>query len=309
MSSKEKPLPAAVQAEVLNAVWAAVYYRDDLKSLMLGAGVPPAIYQRYDHPDTAKVKIARHVLDELHQLGAPGWIVQRKIAVELCAMQRPLNGVADVKVGKAALEQLRRAAADASIIVDTEQAAIDERKARAERLQRQIDERLRAMNELSSRFTELAKDRTRTAAEVQARGYELEKLLVGLFKAHDIDYTGSRRQPHEQVDGSFYFRGFTYLVEARWKTAQPTVGDLADFKFKVDSKLESTRGLFVSMAGFDDEILSHFASNSGKRNNIIYVTGYDLALIFEGRVGLVDALLKKIDAAESRGEYQIDLTQ
>lgn len=31
-------------------------------------------------------------------------------------------------------------------------------------------------------------------------------------------------------------------------------------------------------------------------------------MIFECRVGLVDALLKKIDAAESRGEYQVDLT-
>ncbi|WP_156371162.1 hypothetical protein [Nocardia arizonensis] len=257
MSSKAKPLPAAVQTEVLNAVWAAFYYRDDLKSLMLGAGVPPAIYQRYDHPDTAKVRIARHVLDELHQLGAPGWTVQRKIAVELCAMQRPANGVEDVKAGQAALEQLRRVAASANIIVDTEQAAIDERRAKAERRQRQIDERLRVMNELSSRFATLAADRTRTPAEIQARGYELEKLLVGLFKAHDIDYTGSRRQPHEQVDGSFFFRGFTYLVEARWKKDQPTIGDLADFKFKVDGKLESTRGLFVSMAGFNDEILGH----------------------------------------------------
>lgn len=309
MSSKEMPLPAAVRAEVLNVVRTALHYRDDLKSLLLGAGVPPAIYNRYDHIDTPKVKILRYVLDELHQLGAPGWIVQRKIAVELCAMQRPGNDVADVKAGRAALEQLRRVAANASIIVDAEQAAIDERKARAERQQRQIDERLREMNELSRRFTDLARDIPRTPAEIQARGYELEKLLMGLFIAHDIEYAGSRRQPHEQVDGSFFFRGFTYLVEARWKKERPAIGDLADFKFKVDGKLESTRGLFVSMAGFDDEILSHFANNSGKRNNIIYMSGLDLALIFEGRVGLVDALIKKIDAAESRGEYLIDLTQ
>lgn len=303
-----QPVPAAVQAEVRNAVWAAFHYRDDLKSLMLGAGVPPAIYNRYDQTDVAKVKIARQVLDELQQLGPAGWAIQRKTVVELCGMRRPGNGVADIKMGSAALDELRRVAAAEGVIVDTERAAIDERKARADRVQRQIDERRRRMQELSDRFGDLAKDKERTAAQIQRRGYELESLLVGLFKAHDLDYTGSRRTEHEQVDGSFFSRGFTYLVEARWRKHAPTIGDLADFKFKVDGKLESTRGLFISMAGFDDT-LDHFAAHSGTRNNIIYMSGYDLALIFEGHVGLEDALLKKIDAAESRGEYRVDLAE
>jgi hypothetical protein len=108
--SGDQPLPHAVRAEVQNVVWAAFYYRDDFKSLMLGAGVPAAIYNRYDDPGTAKVKIARAVLDELQELGPPGWRIQRKIAAELCAMRRPANGVADVKAGMAALDQLRRAA-------------------------------------------------------------------------------------------------------------------------------------------------------------------------------------------------------
>jgi hypothetical protein len=69
--SADQPLPHAVRAEVQNVVWAAFHYRDDFKSLMLGAGVPAAIYNRYDDPDIAKVKIARAVLDELQELGAP----------------------------------------------------------------------------------------------------------------------------------------------------------------------------------------------------------------------------------------------
>jgi hypothetical protein len=307
--SPDQPLPHSVRAEVQNVIWGAFHYRDDFKSLMLGAGVPAAIYNRYDDPDTAKVKIARAVLDELQELGPPGWRIQRKIATELCAMRRPSNGVADVKAGLAALEQLRRAAEAANIIVDTDQAAIDERKARAARQQKQIDDRQALLDDVSNRFAELAKDTPRTPAERQARGYELEKLLIELFKANDIDYLGSRRTTHEQVDGSFFFHGFTYLVEARWRQHKPSIGDLADFKFKVDGKIDSTRGLFISMSGFDDEVLEHFASNSGTRRNVIYITGHDLALIFGGHIGLVDALLIKINAAESRGEYLIDLTQ
>lgn len=97
-------------------------------------------------------------------------------------------------------------------------------------------------------------------------------------------------------------------MEARWRSQPPTIGDLADFKVKVDGKLESTRGLYISMIGFNDEVLQHFANVSGKRN-VDYVTGQDLAPIFEGRIGLVDALIKKIDAAEKRGHYLIDLSQ
>jgi hypothetical protein len=303
----DQPLPHAVRAEILNVVWSAFYYRDDLKSLMLGAGVPAAIYNRYDDPDKAKVKIARAVLDELQDLGAPGWRIQRKIATELCAMRRPANGVSDVKAGLAAIDQLRRAAEAANVIVDTEQAAINQRKARAARQQKQIDDRRELISDLSNRFAALAMEKPRTPAELQARGYVLEKLLIELFKANDIDYVGPHRTAHEQVDGSFFFHGFTYLVEARWRQDKPTIGDLADFKFKVDGKIDSTRGLFISIAGFDDEVLDHFAGNSGTRRNVIYMTGHDLALIFGGHIGLVDALLMKINAAESRGEYLIDL--
>lgn len=307
--SADQPLPHSVRAEILNVVWAAFHYRDDFKSLMLGAGVPPAVFNRYDDPENAKVKIARAVLDELQALGPAGWQIQRNIATELCAMRRPANGVGDVKAGRAALDQLRRAAEAENVIVDTEKAAIAERKARAAQKQKQIDDRLALLNHLSDRFTELARERPRTAGELQSRGYELERLLVELFKVNDIDYLGSRRTAHEQVDGSFFFHGFTYLVEARWRSDKPTVGDLADFKFKVDGKIDSTRGLFISMADFDGEVLDHFASNSGTRRNVIYMTGRDLALIFGGHIGLVDALLMKINAAENRGEYLIDLMQ
>lgn len=302
------PLPAAVRAEVLAVCRNAFYYRDDLRSLMLGVGVPAAVYNRYDHPEIAKVRIARSVLDELHELGAEGWAVQRRIVVELCGMQRPANGVDNVAAGKVALDALRSVAAREGIVVDTEQAAIKERRTREAKRQDQMSEQRLMRKQLYARFATLSKEGPRTAAERQSRGYQLESLLADLFRGNDIDYTGSSRQPHEQIDGSFHFRGFTYLVEARWRSQHPTIGDLADFKIKVDGKLDSTRGLFISMIGFNDEVLQHFASVSGKRN-VVYMTGQDLALIFEGRITLTDALIKKIDAAEKQGRYLIDLSQ
>ena len=114
-----RPLSTAIRNEVLAACRTALHYRGDLKSLMLGAGVPAAVYNRYDHLENTKVKIARSILDELQELGPNGWAVQRRIVTELCGMQRPANGVEDLTAGRNALDALRRTAAHEGVIVDT----------------------------------------------------------------------------------------------------------------------------------------------------------------------------------------------
>jgi hypothetical protein len=136
------------------------------------------------------------------------------------------------------------------------------------------------------------------------RGYDLERLLADLFRHHDLEYRPSYRIKGEQIDGAFHFRGFTYITEARWRTVAPDFGDLADFKAKVDRKMDGTRGMFVSMAGFDVDVVRHLTNIvRGTRNNIIFVAGEEIARIFEGNVGLVDLLTTKIDAAEQEGDY------
>lgn len=56
-------------------------------------------------------------------------------------------------------------------------------------------------------------------------------------------------------------------------------------------------------------MLANFADSPWHPRNVIYMTCHDLALIFGGHVGLVDALLVKISGAEIRGEYLIDRMQ
>lgn len=53
------------------------------------------------------------------------------------------------------------------------------------------------------------------------------------------------------------------------------------------------------MAGYDEQVLDHVIKTArGSRNNIVLFDGRDVALLFEGGIGLVDALTAKIDAAE-----------
>ena len=134
--------------------------------------------------------------------------------------------------------------------------------------------------------------------ERQEAGYTLEDLLKDLFSLFEIDYRKSYRIPTQQIDGHFNFQGFDYLVEAKWRQDQPTEQELGGFKHKVDGKLESTRGLFVSIPGFRAEVISQFNSSGG---NLILLDGSDLNFILEGRLDLRDGLKQKIETAAQRG--------
>lgn len=133
----------------------------------------------------------------------------------------------------------------------------------------------------------------------QDRGYGLEDLLCRLFRLHDIRFEPSfRKGTVEQTDGFFVFDNFRYLVEARWRVAAPTVQELSGFAAKVERKMKSTRGLFVSIAEFRDEVVREVSTAS----SIVLMGGQDLMLILEGRVSLIEALRLKIDKASRESE-------
>jgi hypothetical protein len=295
-------VPETVRRAVIEVCRDAFYYRDDVRSIFLDAGCPPAMYDRYDSPENSKAKIARAVLNDLRALGERGTAVQRRIVEELCHMDRP-HPKADPVAGREALANLKRDATKIRLLVDPEQAAVKQRKAQAEQQQRAQARRQERLGELRQRFYGHLKDRPRTAEEIQQRGYALEGLLVDLFELHAIQYRRPYRLAHEQLDGSFHFRGFTYIVEAKWQSQPPSFGDIVKFKANVDGKADGTRGLFVAMAGYEDGTLEHLlnvARNS--RNNLVLVDGQDMIMVFEGRISLPDALIAKIDAAEQEGK-------
>lgn len=146
-----------------------------------------------------------------------------------------------------------------------------------------------------------------TADDRQGRGYSLEDLLKELFALFELRYRKSYKVEGEQVDGFFTFGGFDYLVEARWRREQPSLHDLLAFKGKVDRKIESTRGIVVSIAGFRDDIVQRLREAGAA--NLILADGYDLNLILEGRVSLVDALQAKVEKAAQEGIVYFPLSR
>lgn len=282
-------LPFELREAVVQVCGKAFWYKDPLKSLLVGAGVPAQLYDRY--ADESKYKIGRHVLAELDHLGAQGWAVQWRIVEDLVTLRGLPDEAADKDAGLAALRHLKTLARSEGIAKDREKGDREQKVEEAKRRQAAVAARATKMEELRQAYHTMVLERD----DPQARGYGLEDLFADLFDLHEIPNRRPYRTPTEQIDGSFQWKGFDYLVETRWRLQPPTEAELGAFKIKVDKKLASTRGLFLSIVGFRQEVVVEVTR--GTTSNIVLFDGQDLALVLEGHVSLTDALTLKIPMA------------
>ena len=109
-----------------------------------------------------------------------------------------------------------------------------------------------------------------------------------------IEYSKPYRTPDgEQIDGHFKYEKFDYLVEAKWTIGLTKQTHLSIFDGKIKGKAQSTRGLFLSANGFDENAVKKF---SGDAPRIILMTGEDLAMVLSGQVLFFDLMKAKVDA-------------
>jgi hypothetical protein len=290
--SSTSPLSWALQEAVVQASGTAFWWKNPLRQLLVRAGVPGPLVNKYD--GESKFKMMRFILADLDKAGDKGIAVQRQIVRELASIRSITDPSVDKKAAEAAINELREIAKEEGIL-ESDKPKPDVEKERKARLAL-IEEQQGELRRLHEMFMTLA-----TREDVaQQRGYDLEELIGDLFKLYGIPYTPPyRKGTVEQTDGFFTFDGFQYLIESRWRKAQPPIGDLRSFAGKVAAKVESTRGLFLSVAGFRDEVLEEART----LRNLIYMDGQDMALILEGRPHLPEALQAKIDQAAQRGVF------
>jgi len=295
-------LPFEIREAVVAVCGKAFWLKDPFRGFLLSCGVPVEIYDRYG--DESKFKIARHVLGELDALGEKGYEIQRRLITDLAKLRRvPDESVPNMDAALSSIRWLKELAVNQKMIIEEERKVADVRFQDARRKQAAIAARAEKMEELRRTFLALvgAKD------DPQGRGYGLEDLLAELFELHEITYRRPYRTTTEQIDGHFPFKNFDYLVEARWRLGPPSESDLGAFKTKVDKKISSTRGLFVSIPGYRPEVVLEFTR--GVSSNIVLMDGQDLALILEGHVSLTDSLDLKIQKAAQEGIIFFPLSQ
>jgi hypothetical protein len=136
----------------------------------------------------------------------------------------------------------------------------------------------------------------------QQRGFALEKVLKGLFELFDLDPKASFRLAGEQIDGAFSFEGTDYLLEAKWQQELVAATTLDGMAGKLSRKLENTLGLFLSVNGYSEDAVK--AHSSGRRL-LILMDGSDLMAVLEGRIDLVQLLLRKRRKAAETGNIYL----
>lgn len=284
-------LPYEILEAMIQCFGRCFHFKDGVTSFFLSCGVSRELNEK--HRDQVKFVWARRVLTELGE-NDNGRLLQRRILTELCKLRNlPDKEVPDRDAGLEALRNLKELAVKHQLFVQESKKVADNRaRLQAER-QRLIQQRQEKLESLRKVFNNSIKSDNR-----QEAGYALEDLLKELFALFEIEYRKSYRTPTQQIDGYFQFEGFGYLVEAKWRQDTPTEGEIGSFKQKVDTKLESTRGIFISIPGYRNTVIEQFSKRGG---NIILMDGSHLIEILEGRHDLKDMLKAIIERAAQEG--------
>lgn len=207
----------------------AFHYKDGVAAFFPSAGVASPLIDQYRHE--AKFIWARHVLTDLGRT-EEGCVAQRKVLAFLCSLRNvPDPKVPDRDDALAALRVLKELAPDLDLVAREVAQKGDDHRRVAEERARQVSDRAARLEGLKTTFTEalISPDRQRAV-------YTLQDLLQQLFLLFEIDHRTSFRTPGnvQEIDGHFHFQGFDYLIEAKWRSDQPTDGEIGSFKHKVD---------------------------------------------------------------------------
>ena len=288
---------------VVEALAACFHFKEDLGSFLVRCGVPSDRVQacqftRHGPPRrvSSKMLIDGFAAEPTAGIGLTTLVIQGLLAEDL-----DFPRLKKLEDGEDRVIKARKAVAALKDLVGGELA--DERRSREnldeiDRTRREgavIRGRAEMLKDLRQRFLSLF-----ASTNPQGRGREFERLLRDLFEHFDLSPRGSFRPDGEEIDGSIIHEGVHILVEAKWETAPIETGPIGVFRQKVEDKLKTTLGLYVSMSGCSEASIQK--AGGGGARSMILVEGPELMPVFEGNVDLCDLLARKIRRAHETGQ-------
>ncbi|ADY14212.1 restriction endonuclease [Sphaerochaeta globosa] len=291
-------LPYEIRKQIIQCIGTCFHYKDNVEAFLMSCELNRKVASR--HKDEKKFVWARLLMDDLDN-DPNGEIYQRRILTELCKMRKlPDNDAPNPSAGLDALRRLKELAFENGIIVEENKTNAKIRKQIAQEKNKIAEERSAELVKLKQTVYSAFANQDR-----QGAGYALEDVLMRLFALEGIEYRKPYKLETQQIDGHFKYEGFDYLVEAKWENDPPNEQKIGGFERKVNTKLDSTRGMFFSMNGFRREVVQTF---EGKKGNIILFSGEDLMHILEGRISLREAIQIKIEKAAQEGKPYTPIT-
>lgn len=144
-----------------------------------------------------------------------------------------------------------------------------------------------------------------TKLKPHPRGFAFQDFLNEFFLSFGLSPKKPFRLVGEEIDGSVQVDSDTYLVEAKWHSAQLAQRELLVFSGKVGGKSAWSRGLMISYSGFTEDGLEAFAR--GKSTNIIGMSGQDIFFILEGEMQLKEVIQKKARRAAETNDFFVSV--
>ena len=295
-----KRVSFAASEALYDALACTWWYRNDLERFIRTYVQHPEIIGRLDFHGT-KRDVARQLTYAL-STDSRYTPTLLDLMSELCSLdesfphlQRLEDGRTKAEVARASMSVLRKHyESHADLVADSEAAA--KRREQARHLAASLRASRERLGDLREKFNALLQ------TPAQRRGYELQSLLQDLFDLFDLDPKASFAIAGEQIDGAFTFDSDDYLVEARWRDEPADPAALRDFAGKIETKLKTTLGVFVSINGFSQAAV---ANHSRKGANMVLIDGEDLYAILDDRVPLPDVLRRKRRHASQTGDIYL----
>lgn len=208
------------------------------------------------------------------------------------------DGKEKAKKAKQTVEALRKQIAGHKDIIEEQKKQEERRQATYEKTLKVKDVQ-NHLEEIKQVFFQLV-----SSTDPHARGFKLEKVIKELFSLFDLDPKASFRIQGEQIDGAFSFESNDYLFEGKWQQELCNIQDLDAFSGKLGRRLDNTLGLFCSINGFSEDAVK--AHSTGRRL-IILMDGSDLMAVLEGRIDLIQLLLRKRRHASQTGNIYLKI--
>jgi hypothetical protein len=293
---KKKIAPAAVVAlkEALTNIY---WYKGDLRSFLTSTVSNPSILARLDWQDYKRNIIGR-LVDFLEQRQDEYQADLLRLMTEVSRMddyshlERLDGGKEKYAAAKNSVLALRKLTAAHEALYADQRKMEDRREKTHQELMRTSAVRKRLAG-LTSDFCSLL-----GSSDPQGRGYILERVIRALFETFDLDPRASFKIVGEQIDGAFTFEGTDYLFEGKWQQELVTAADMDVLAGKLSRKLDNTLGLFLSINGYSEDGVK--AHSSGRRLMLL-MDGSDLMAVLEGRIDLIQLLLRKRRHASETG--------
>lgn len=298
-----KKISAAAINSLKEALAAIYWYKSDLRSFLLATLSDNTLLTRINWNDY-KINICGNLINymQLHETTYQNDLLRLISEIvkinDFSHLEKLDGGKEKVKQAKKAVGALNEIS---KTFIDLQNKADELEKRRREEYEKRIknQEMKKKLQEIRTEYFSLI-----SSDDLQGRGFQLEKILRGLFEIFDLDPKASFRITGEQIDGAFTFENTDFLLEAKWTKELISIEDMDAFAGKLSRKLENTLGLLISINGFSDGAIK--AHTSG-RKLMILMDGSDLMAILEERIDMIELLYRKKRYASQTGNIYLKI--